>query len=511
MNNNNTNIDHVESTQLFGNFNNDLKTNKDNINPTNDYFMPLSDSVLTDAAVSWEKLYKNSNMSDFKAKKGFESLKSEDKKNLIAFIDTLAEAFLRDGLNIKTGERLEMTDWFRELENLNQHMMRDYGTGASSIVTRQVVTRMIEKLEVEDTVYQIFTKKMTVRTNEEIILPVTTSVAQASLDMGPSTEPHILSVSNDATMIAKCGRSGIAVELQHEAIRLSKFNLMNLYLTEAKNSLRRWKDIKAIRTAFNAATVVYDNLEPEKSILGKTSGMSFKTGKYNGTLTLRDFYRMYLLGVQNGTVCETVLLSTIGWLIFISDPIMQRFAEKNGGVIFRGPSGKIGQDLDPYRAMISGTRPEKNRINTSIPDGLMNVAFRFIVTPFVPFYTEGQVIYKNASLGDIQRTPYLDSDGQPVKCGKDPMTNLIMLDSSKGMLYLEEEGVKSAEEKDFLREKTRIHLTERYTFNEMYRGEGILVAKNISVSDDNLDVRTYYSVSLTEAKNAIADAEKKAE
>ena len=35
------------------------------------------------------------------------------------------------------------------------------------------------KLEVEDTVYQIFTKKMSVRTNEEIILPVMNAVASA--------------------------------------------------------------------------------------------------------------------------------------------------------------------------------------------------------------------------------------------------------------------------------------------------------------------------------------------
>ena len=87
------------------------------------------------------------------------------------------------------------------------------------------------------------------------------------------------------------------------------------------------------------------------------------------------------------------------------------------------------------------------------------------------------------------------------------MTNIIMLDSAKGMLYLEEEGVKSAEEKDLLREKTRIHLIERYAFNEMYNGSGILVAKNITISDDTLDVKSFYHTSLTEARNAINGAE----
>ena len=497
---------HTTHDGMFMNPNSPLNTPKQNVNPTLDQYKPISDEQLEDAARSWETLYRNQNMS------AFDSGKMNDvaeKRKLLANIENMADTMLNGGVNPVNGECVDMETWFRDLEELRGIVTKDYGMGAGNIVTRQVVTRMIEKLDVEGTIYQYFTKKMTVRTNEEIILPVTNSVAMASLDMAPNTEPHLLSVSTDATILAKCGRSGIAVELQHEAMRLSKYNLMNLYLSEAKNSLARWKDIKSIRTAFNKGVVLFDNLDPKNAKLGKTTGMSFKTGKYNGTFTLRDFYNMYLYGIQTGITCDTVLLSTIGWLIFMSDPIMQRFVEKNGGVIFRGPTGQIGQNLDPYRAMISGTRPGKTRIAPSIPDGLMNVAFRFIVTPFVPFYQEGDIVYRNAELTGSVKVPYIDEThgSTSVKCGKDPLTNLIMLDSSKAMLHLEEEGVKSAEENDLLREKTRIHLTERYTFSEMYGGTGVLLAKNITVSDDTLDVKTFYHVSLTEARNAINGAE----
>lgn len=488
---------------MFTNPNSPLATPKSNMNPTLDQYRPISDEQLDDAARSWESLYKNQNMTALDSGKLNDAA---EKRKLIANIENMADTMINNGINPVNGECVDMETWFRDLEELRDMIAKDYGMGAGNIVTRQVVTRMIEKLDIEGTIYQYFTRQMSVRTNEEIILPTVNSVAMASLDLSPNTEPQLLSVSTDATIIAKCGRSGIAVELQHEAMRLSKYNLMNLYLTEAKNSLARWKDIKAIRTAFNKGVVVFDNLDPKNAKLGKTTGMSFKTGKYNGTLTLRDFYNMYLYGIQTGITCDTVLLSTIGWLIFMSDPIMQRFVEKNGGVLFRGPNGKIGQDLDPYRAMISTTRPERTRIVPNIPDGLMNVAFKFIVTPFVPFYQEGQIVYKNAELTG-NRIPYLDESQQPVKCGKDPLTNLIMLDSSKAMLHLVEEGVKSAEENDVLREKTRIHLIERYTFETMYNGTGVLVAKNITVSDDTLDVKTFYHVSLTEARNAINGAE----
>lgn len=495
---------HNTHNGMFTNPNSPLSTAKANINPTLDQYKPISDEQLEDAARSWETLYKNQNMSALDSGKLSDSA---EKRKLLANIENMADTMINGGINPVNGECIDMETWFRDLEELRDYIAKDYGTGAGNIVTRQVVTRMIEKLDVESTIYQYFTKTMSVRTNEEIILPVTNSVAMASLDLAPNTEPHLLSVSTDATILAKCGRSGIAVELQHEAMRLSKYNLMNLYLNEAKNSLSRWKDIKATRTAFNNGVVVFDNLDPKNAKLGKTTGMSFKTGKYNGTFTLRDFWNMYLYGIQTGIACDTVLISTIGWLIFLSDPIMQKFIEKNGGVIFKGPSGQIGQNLDPYRAMISGTRPGKTRITPSIPSELMNVAFRFIVTPFVPFYQEGQIVFKNAELTGSVKVPYKNDEGNDVKCGKDPLTNLIMLDSSKAMLHLEEEGVKSAEENDVLREKTRIHVIERYTFEAMYGGAGVLLAKNITVSDDTLDVKTFYHTSLTEARNAINGAE----
>lgn len=476
------------------------------LNPTLDNYMPMSENELTDAAKSFERVFKVENAGKaITANREFAN--PSFRRRLVSDIENLAHVIVNDGLDPVTGEYMTMKDLQDNLSEL-AGSMKDFGTGAGSIITRQVVTRSIEKLPEEGTIHQYFTKKLAVRTNEEIILPAIGSVASAALDMGPNTEPHILSVSTDATMIAKCGRSGIAVHLQHEAIRLSKYNLLKLYLTEAKNSLRRWKDIKAVRKTFNGATVVFDNLAPEEAIMGKTSGRSFKDSALNGSFTLKDFFAMFLYGIEKGIYCDTVLVSTIGWMVFMNDPIMKNFIEKNGGVIFRGPQGTIGMDLDPYRAMLSGTRPERTQISPTIPSGLMNVNFKFIVTPFVPFYSEGQTIYKNLIwTRGVEQESYkikTGSDaGKDVKCGKDKITNLIMLDSSKAILHLEEEGVKTAEENDMLREFHRIHLTERYDFAVMYDGAGVLVAKNITVTDDTLDIYNYISVSLTEAQNAL--------
>ena len=497
----------TQVNDMNGKTNKEIEDSRLALNPTYNDYRPLTLNQLNDASNSFEKVFRTENAGkSITANRKFND--ASFRRKLVGDIETLSEVIINDGLDPVTGDIISMKDLQDNMAELSAIVTKDFGTGAGSIITRQVVTRAIEKLPMEGTIHQYFTKKLTVRTNEEIILPAIGSAASAALDMGPNTEPHILSVSTDATMIAKCGRSGIGVALQHEAIRLSKFNLLKLYLTEAQNSLTRWKDIKAVRKAFNGATVVYDNLDPAKAILGSTTGRSFKDSSLNGSFTLKDFFAMFLYGIEKGIYCDTVLVSTIGWMVFMNDPIMKTFVENNGGVIFRGPQGTIGMDLDPYRAMMSGTRPEKTRITPSIPAGLMNVNFKFIVTPFVPFYKEGQTVYQNlVDTNGVSQLPYLVKEGsnagKPVKCGKDKMTSLVMLDSSKGMLYLEEEGIKTAEEDSKFLELHRIRLTERYDFAAMYDGAGILVAKNITITDDTLDIYNHISVNLSEAQKAL--------
>lgn len=465
--------------------NKEISKDRMELNPTLDNYMPMTESQLADGARSFERVFKVENSGKaITARREFQN--PSFRRRLVADIENLSEILINDGLDPVTGDYVSIKELQDNMRDLVE-TVKDFGTGAGSVITRQVMTRAIEKLPEEGTIHRYFTKKMSVRTNEEIILPAIGSVASASLDMGPNTEPHILSVSTDAAMVAKCGRSGIAVHLQHEAIRLSKFNLMKLYLTEAKNSLRRWKDIKAVRKTLNGATTVYDNLAPEEAVYGATSGRSFKDSTLNGSFTIRDFFAMFLHGIEKGIYCDTVLISTIGWMGFMNDPIIRTFIEKNGGVIFRGPQGTVGMDLDPYRAMISGTRPEKNSMTAAIPDGLMNVNFRFIVTPFVPFYSEGQIIYKDLIwTRGASQTPYTIKEGvnagQPIRCGKDKITSLIMLDSSKAVLHLEEEQVKTEEENDMMREFHRIHLAERYDFALMYDGAAVLAARNIVVT-----------------------------
>lgn len=474
--------------------------NREFYNPTKDNFsIIISDKEFAGAINSFNA---TAELTGFDEQVTDELKDDKNRNKLIAEIENLADTFANNGIEPKTGIRMSMTDAFNKMSALKDYVSKDYGPTAANIIVRQIVTRTIEKIPEEGTVYQFFTKKINVKTNEEIMLPVIGSTANESLDIAPGTEPHLISVSQDASMIAKCGLSAIGVSLPHDTIRRSKYNIYNLYTTEAKNALSRWKDVKAVRTAFNGGIVVFDNLEPQNSVLGKTTGRSFKTSVENGTFTLKDFYSMFLYGIQSGIYCDTVMLSTIGWLVFINDDIMKKFVESSGGVIFRGPQGQIGADLDPYRAMMGGTRPENNKIIPDIPRELMNVNFRFIVTPHVPFYTEGQLILKYAALGSSNKTYYM-KDGHPVKCGKDPMTNIIMLDSGKGMLHLEEESVRTTEENDVLRENTKIYYKERYTFEPLYKGQGILVAKNISVTDDVLDVRSFVTVSLTEAQKAL--------
>ena len=155
---------HQDTTLLFSGSLNDVK---ENLNPSIGQYRPITADTLRDAAESFERLYKNESMDIFSDSK-FEE--PANKRKLLVEIENLADAMLNDGLHPKTGQIIDMDTWFKTAEDLGKYVSKDYGTGAGNIITRQVVTRMIEKLEVEDTVYKKKKKKMSVRTNEEIIL-----------------------------------------------------------------------------------------------------------------------------------------------------------------------------------------------------------------------------------------------------------------------------------------------------------------------------------------------------
>jgi len=83
------------------------------------------------------------------------------------------------------------------------------------------------------------------------------------------------------------------------------------------------------------------------------------------------------------------------------------------------------------------------------------------------------------------------------------MTDLVMLDSTAALLYLDEEGVRTETKVDNIYELTTIVFKERYSFAMLEKSRAVLVAKNIVITEDLFDYEQKVTVSVTEMNAAL--------
>lgn len=459
-----------------------------------------------------------------------DSIKVKDTEKLpetITKIERLAFAMVNDGVDPETGVVMSVED----IDNAIAKVSDAIGIGSTSVLTQQVITRAVQHLDAPPSIFEHFSTPMTYKTGTQVIIPYI-GTATGARDIGPGQELPMLSFDRDAETISNTGRSGIGVSLPEETMRLANYPIMKMYLEKAYEALANWKNHKAVATVLATGNVLFDNVNPEAAILGHTTGRSAGTGELNGTFTLRDLFSMYMHGIKQGYNFDTLLMSQWGYLIFMFDPTLRKFIEMNNGVLFTAVNGRVGHNSRNFIAQQSrGTTPADahQKIDPTIPRELMNVNFKVIVTNYVNTYEKGMELVKKPSHGlnhsvvkykwqtelttgtDAQKAvANVDFGASPTsatvaKCGKNPMTDIVMLDSSNCMLYMEEEKVKMDKKVDNMKECTEIYLRERYTFTTLEKGRAIVIAKNIVISEDTFDY-TYKTVATVSEMQAAINA-----
>lgn len=442
-------------------------------------------------------------------------------------VERLAFALTNDGFDPETGANIKTID---EFDGIIKKLSDSIGIGSTSVLTQQVITRAVQQLDVPGSIYQYFTTKMAYKTGTQIIIPYV-GEGTGARDIGPGQELPMLSFDRDAEIISNTGRSGIGISLPEETMRLANYPILNLYMQKAKEALAKWKDHKAIMQVLSTGTVIFDNVDPESAVLGHTTGRNIADGKLNGTFTLKDLFNMYMHGIKLGYKMDTILMSQWGYLIFMYEPTLRKFIEANNGVLFTTVNGKIGQNSRNYIAKQSrsnGPADAYQSIEPSLPKELINVNFNIIVTNYIPSYKEGDKLVKSfaytlgkdkkaykykAEFGtgtDAQKSVGNVNWGAKTAnvtealCGKNPMTDLVMLDSTNCLLYLEEEPVRVDKRVDNMKECTEIYLRERYTYSTLEKGRATLVAKNLVITEDTFDYLYKATSSIGDVQKAIA-------
>jgi len=228
----------------------------------------------------------------------------------------------------------------------------------------------------------------------------------------------------------KVSKKGVKVSFTDEVISDSLWDIVGLHVRAAGRALARYKEQVALGRFADAATIVTDNADANYP---DTTGRDVN-GVLNSTITWDDVVDIAAVLMAENHVPTDFILHPLMWAVFAKNAVMY------GGDSV--PSGRW-QNLVPTS--------KEGVLNSTAPLGL-NV----LVSPFVSFTAK--------------------SGSTPAK------SDIFLIDRSEVGVLLVKDDVSTDEWTDLTRDIRSLKLKERYDIIMLGDGEGITVAKNVSLA-----------------------------
>lgn len=259
---------------------------------------------------------------------------------------------------------------------------------------------------------------------------------------------------------------GCKFKISEELIEYSNWNTISHQLQEVVNAMARARDKHIMNTLFGRGVVVFDNRNPNNSLIGRTSGRNI-SGAGNGSMTHEDLIDMYSTIIGNGYTPKVLLCHPLQWAMFAKDPII-----RESGVV----RGDIGEWL-------------KSTMNTANPyQGLPTVdGARRELTEKEALETGSQMAPKLPSYSPLSGLTVLTSHLVPY----DPVTrtaDIIMLDPDNTAVLAFGEYL-TLDEWDEKRNDMKVFkFREKWGLSVLDNGRAIAVAKGVSIEPNEVFV-----------------------
>ena len=331
---------------------------------------------------------------------------------------------------------------------------------------------------------------------QTITFPAVGALVAADIAEGQEYPERSLQIGG-STVTASIGKSGVAVKVTDEMIRYSQFDVIGMHLRAAGRALARHKEVKIFNHIRTMGVPVFDNVSPTSSLRGVCTGRDM-SGAANGSVTMDDLFDAYAQIITQGFFPNTLLMHPLTWVMFVKDATLRSFVLANGGgTMFATWTGNpaarapwdnssqgglgmsSGQTVVPPNAQTGETATSTEGMNpnniNSAPQlpGYMNIPFRIIVSPFVPY--------------DARRK----------------LTDIYMFDSSElGVLIVDEE-VMTEEFDDPRVDIRKIKLRERYGIGILNEGKAIGLLKNVHVVPNEVVLPAQANISVSGSIEAI--------
>lgn len=287
--------------------------------------------------------------------------------------------------------------------------------------------------------------------------------------------PEVSAASGGSSMVElKFAKYGCKFKISEELLEYSTWDLITYQIQQVVNAMLRFRDKKIFEMLFNRGVVVFDNVNPNASLIGRTSGRDI-TGAGNGSMSNEDLIDMYATIVMNGYTPRILLCNPLHWAMFAKDPIL-----RESGIM----KGDIGQWLkstinpsSPYDVLpripgangltkdLTGKEAEiLSEAKPNIPTYNPLSSLTVITSPLVPFD-------RVARTGDVLM---IDPDNSGILAISEPL-NLFEWDEQRNDIKV-------------------IKFREKWALDVIDSGAAIAVAKNISFSPNEVFVNPQLTV-----------------
>lgn len=255
--------------------------------------------------------------------------------------------------------------------------------------------------------------------------PAVNSIQAAEVPEGQEYPEQALAFAKQIE--GKVSKKGVKVAFTEEVIADSLWDIVGLHVRAAGRAMARLKEQIALSRFKDAATVVFDNDGAEDDTTGR--GID---GVANNSLTWDDVIDQAAVLMAENHVPTDFILHPLMWAVFLKE------------ATFHAGGANVG------RAWNYDVSSKEGVANSSAPLGL-NV----IVSPFVSFTAK--------------------SGATPAK------SDVFLIDRNEVGVLLVKDDMSTDEFNDPTRDIRSLKLKERYDIVMLGDGEGITVAKNVSL------------------------------
>jgi hypothetical protein len=387
--------------------------------------------------------------------------------------------FLNDGVDFATGDKWQIKDILN--------------TSNASPLLPKVVVSLIKEAQEPLLVGASLLDQVQYQPYTTFVMPAIGALSADDIPEGgpyPEHQPNL----GGATVTANVGKVGMAFGFTEEMLRYSDFDLMGLYMRQAGRAMARHKESKIFRHILSLGIIAFDNADPTTSLFGVTHGRDI-TGAANGSMVMDDLFDVLAASMHNGYQPDTILVHPLTWLMWVKDPVMRAFALQNGaGSFFQQWQGQPAQQ-NPFD---NGGRTSVSNGRDIVPGPSGSGAGNAAGAAASPVADYSQVMNSAPSLPSyfpfpfrIVVSPFMPFDPDTL------LTDVVVFQSGALGALLVDEELTTDEWTDPRVDVRKIKLRERYGIAIYDEGQGVMVARNVKVTPNQvvLPATATYNVS----------------